>query len=147
MVENGPQPTLRERLQALAAFLPRFEAPDFVFGTWHSSEQNKPGVFDLPYFEPGETALAFVRMAYTQGWVLTGWDWPAWTKTEEAIRLRDDPQALAAASPDQLARLLTVFIRQDRFVEGGLNSAYEGGWLAAIARRAAVLLQQLDEQA
>ena len=58
MVENRPQPTLRERLQALAAFLPRFEAPDFVFGTWHSGEQNKPDVFVMPYVEPGETALA-----------------------------------------------------------------------------------------
>ena len=32
--------------------------------------------------------------------------------------MRDDERALAVATPDQLMRLLTVCIRQDRFVEG-----------------------------
>jgi hypothetical protein len=33
-----------------------------------------------------------------------------------------------------------VLIRQDRFVEGGLNSAFEAGLLTAIARRAEELV-------
>jgi hypothetical protein len=132
------------RLKALAEFLPLFEEPEFQFGMWHGSKRRKPGEFMLPYFELSETASLFVDMAYEKGWVLSGWDWPAWMKTEEAITLRDDPAALAAASADKLAKLLTVLIRQDRFVEGGLNSAFESGLLTAIVRRAAALAEEGD---
>jgi hypothetical protein len=40
--------------------------------------------------------------------------------------LRDDERALAVATPDQLMRLLTVCIRQDRFVEGASLGQAEG---------------------
>lgn len=136
---------MRERLQALAAFLPLFEKPGFVYGTWHKSEQEKPGVFVLPHFEPSETAVSFVHTAYDQGWVLVDWAWSAWIKTEEAVSMRDDPAALAVASPKQLAKLLTVLIRQDRYVEGALNSAFESGLLTAIIRREAELVEQDDK--
>ena len=126
-------------MKALAGFLAVFEEPGFQFGTWHGGERKEPGVISMPYFVLSETAESFVRMAYEQGWVLMGFDWPAWKETEEAIALRDDPDALAAASPEQLAKLLTVLIRQDRFVEGRLNSAFEAGLLTGIARRANIL--------
>jgi hypothetical protein len=136
---------MRERLLALAAFLPLFEEPGFVFGFWHGGEQVSPGVLAIPYFSLGATASSFVHMAYDQGWVLTDFNWPAWKGTEEAITLRDNPAALEKASPDQLAKLLTVVIRQDRFAEGALNSAFESGLLTAIARRAAALVEQDDK--
>ena len=132
---------MRERLGALAAFLPLFEEPGFVFGTWHKSAQEKVGVFVFPYFEASEVAESFVKTAYDHGWVLEGWDWPAWMKTEEAVALRAVPAALEAASPEQLAKLLTVLIRQERFVEGALNGAFESGLLTAIVRRAAALVE------
>jgi hypothetical protein len=132
---------LQERLKALARFLPALEEPGFQFGTWQGGKQKEPGVFSMPYFALSETGSAFVRMAYEQGWVQTDFSWPAWKETEEAISLRDDPEALAAASPEQLAKLLTVLVRQDRFVEGGLNSAFESGLLTAIARRAGELVK------
>jgi len=39
-------------------------------------------------------------------------------QTEEGQSLRDRPEALAAASADDLAKLLTAIVRSDRFVEG-----------------------------
>lgn len=46
---------------------------------------------------------------------------------------------------EQLAKLLTVVIRQDRFVKGALNGAFESGLLTAIAGRAAELVEQNDK--
>jgi hypothetical protein len=37
--------------------------------------------------------------------------------------------------------LLTAIVRSDRFVEGSIEGAFESGLLAAICRRAAVLLE------
>ncbi len=66
-----------------------------------------------------------------------------WAQTEEAQALRVDPTALAKASDHQLVKLLTVVIRQDRFVEGALAAAFETGLILGILRR----VEQLAEGA
>lgn len=143
MIDGKAARPLLERLQALAAFLPLFEEPGFKFGSWAEPPSFKSDVILMPQYERGEVAQEFVQMAYTMDWVILGFDWPIWIGTEEAIHLRDDAQTLAAATPEQLARLLTAVIRRDRFVEGGLGSVYDSGLLTAITRRAAVLAEQL----
>ena len=139
--------SLHERLRALADYLPRLESPGFEFGHWHETEEKEPGVTTLGYFEDGSVSSALVKAAYETGWVLPTFDWGEWQGSLEAGQLRDDSAALERATPDQLARLLTVLIRQDRFVEGALNDAFESGLLTGILRRAAVLADDVtDEQ-
>jgi hypothetical protein len=101
----------------------------------------------LPYFSLSEVAGSFEQMAYELGWVMRDFDWGTWKQTPEAISLRDDDQALSQATPDQLARLLTVCIRQDRFCEGALEGAFESELLTRILERAAAILRQLEPQA
>jgi hypothetical protein len=108
---------------------------------------DQPGVMILPYFSLSEMAWSFEQKAYDLGWVMPDFDWGARKQTPEAISLRDDDQASAQATPDQLARLLTVCIRQDRFCEGTLEGAFESGLLTRILERAAVLLRELEPQA
>jgi len=129
-----------EKLRALVRFLPDLEKPDFNAGSWISPETGPDGVFVLPYTDHSEVVTAFVEMAYQNGWVLTNFDWPKWAQTKEASRLRDNERALSRATSDQLAKLLTVCIRQDRFVEGALLGAFESGLILRIVRRAAELL-------
>ncbi len=80
----------------------------------------------------------FVTMCYDLGWVKP-FDWPEWKETEEAAQLRDDPEVLAKATSEQLRKLLTVMIRQDRFVEGSLAAHFNSGFIDQIIDRAAVL--------
>lgn len=84
-------------------------------------------------------AERFVEDCYAHRWVLSGFDWAAWAQTPEARRLRDDPTALARASERQLARLLTVVIRQERFVEGALAASFASGLIPGILCRAGIL--------
>lgn len=138
-------PTLRQRLHGLAAFLPLFEHPDFSFGHWDESKEAEPGVMTMPNFCFPGNAEAFIRRAYALGWVQTDFSWPEWAQTPEARQLRDDPRCMARATPDLLSRLLTVVIRQERFCEGALESAYASGLLTAICRRAAHLESETDD--
>ena len=138
-MRDGSTTTLRERLHALAAFLPEFEKPGFEFGEWVTPPASEPGVMIMPYFTQGPVAESLCRTCYDMGCVLQGFDWPVWMNTTEATQLRDNPSALERATPDQLARLLTVLIRQDRFVEGALEAAFGAGLLVRILRRAASL--------
>jgi hypothetical protein len=138
MSQQQPR-SLEERLHALAAFLPRLEQADFEFGNSVQPPSKEPDVFIMPFYSFSSDADAFIDMTYEMEWVLFDFDWPSWMSTAEATTLRDDPDALARATPDQLARLLTVLIRQERFSEGSLASAFESGLLTGIVRRAAQL--------
>ena len=143
---QSPQ-QLVEKLRGIVAFLPSFQSPEFKFGYWTEPQSDQPGVMILPYFSLGEVAWSFEQKAYELGWVIRDFDWPTWKQTSEAETLRDDAQALAQATAEQLARLLTVCIRQDRFCEGALESAFESGLLTRILERVAVILREMERQA
>jgi hypothetical protein len=121
--------------------LPALEAPDFVPGQWHDSEQRADGVWTMPWYDLGPTALAYVRAVGESGLMLTDFEWPKWVSTPEAVALHGDRAALARATPDQLAKLLTALIRHDHFNEGALGDSFESGLMTAIARRAKVLAE------
>ena len=136
---------LRARLEAIGAWADELESPDFDGGHWHDSEPTPTpdgDVWTMPWFELSERADAFVRTAAGNGWVQP-FGWMAWVETDEGKALRDDRDALAHATPDQLRRLLTAVIRADRFSEGSLHWAFDSGLMAAIARRARTLADEI----
>ena len=91
-----------------------------------------------------EAEFSFVQMCYDYKWVQP-FGWVEWKETDEAAQLRDDPEVLANATSEQLQKLLTVIIRQDRFVEGSAAEHIESGLVGRIIDRAAVLLEMLNK--
>ena len=132
---------LTERLRELTAVLPLLEAPDAEFGRWELPPA-RDGVGSLGWFELGPTGEAWRAAVATGEWIVGGFDWRTWLAGDEGRSLRDDPGALATASPDQLAWLLTSIVRSDRFTEGSIGGAFESGLLARIAQRAEALLDE-----
>ena len=129
-----------DRLQALADLVPILEAPDADFGHWYVPPP-VDGVYHLPYFVFGPAAEAWRAGVGRGGWVIGGFDWRSWMETEGRA-FRHQPDAVASATPEDLAKLLTAIVRSDRFVEGSIEGAFESGLLARIARRAATLLAE-----
>lgn len=129
----------RASFTGLAAFVPIFEDPAFEFGAWNTGTKSQPGVVSEPMYILSEPAHRFYRAVYELGWILTGFDWPRWVGGEEAQRLTHDAEAVDAASPEQLARLLTAMVRSDRFCEGTLAGFHESGLILRILRRVKVL--------
>jgi hypothetical protein len=138
------RPSLTERLGQLAAFLPIFEDSGFSFGLWIGGKPMPHGQLHMPTFVPSDPAEAFVRMAHDMGWVLPDLDWKSWKSGAEARELLNNPETLARATPEQLAMLLTILIRQDRFVEDSLAQAFDSGFLVDILRRADALLREIS---
>jgi hypothetical protein len=62
----------------------------------------------------------------------------------EGQALLGHPEAIASASAHDLRRLLTVYVRSERFGDGTLEAAFASGMLAAIIRRAGVLAAELE---
>jgi hypothetical protein len=136
---KGRRPKRHDQLLALARFAPIFCAPDFRFTLTEQASSNGAHVFAGPGGSLSPGALAFVECAYESGWVKS-FDWADWLQMAEAQDLANNPEAMAAATHDQLAKVLTALIRQDRFDEGALNSAFQSGLLTAIVQRAEALL-------
>jgi hypothetical protein len=129
------------RLERLAAFAPIFRDPKTIFGKWRPDSGN--GTTDQPlkpgWFELSDVGSAFYEMVYDAGWVLGGFDWTVWARSPEGERLATSHENIASANCEQLSKLLTAVIRQDRFCEGFLESCYARGLLLAIAERAEAL--------
>ena len=123
--------------------MPTFADPAVPVGEWHQPAA-EPGTFSAAVFSPNADAERFVADCYAHDWVLGGFDWVAWAQTEEAQTLRDDPAVLAKAETHQLAQLLTVVIRQDRFVEGALAAAFKSGLILGVLERAEQLTEQIE---
>jgi hypothetical protein len=124
--------TLQERLQGLVDLLPAFQERE---------EKQKISSFLL---RSSPLVYQFHKAAHDYDWV-QGFNWPEWKQTPEAQNLAYDLDALAQATEDQLVRLITTCIRQDKFSEGALENYYRSGLLIAILRRAAALLNEIQE--
>lgn len=132
-------PELRASLEIIADTLPLLESPDFTPGAWHHSWRRPDGVIVMPWFEYSAQADEFRTAVGRSGLLRPDLAWPDWAGTPDAIALRTDRDALAQATPDQLGRLLTMLIREDRFNEGALAESFESGLMTAVARRARAL--------
>ena len=129
----------KDQIRALADFWPVFANPQFVYEV-RDEVKEKKGVITMPSSSLSPEAKAFNKMIYQEGWVLDGLDWPEWAQTDEFKDLFSKPEALAKASADQLAKLLTALVRKERFCEGTMASACSDGLLARITQRANILI-------
>jgi hypothetical protein len=131
-----PKDDPRDPLRRIARHLAIFESPGFRFGSWVRSRRRDDGVLVMGWYEPGPEAEAFLGDARA---MITAFDWPAWASGPDGRALLGHPDAVASASADDLRRLLTVYVRSERFGDGTLEAAFASGMLTAIIRRAAVL--------
>ena len=130
--------SLRERLEALAAFRPVFEQGGFRFAEDIPSRQDGDMIV-LGGTELGEDASRFYQIVYDYGWVSV-FDWTAWRKTPEGQRLMHDAAALDDASAEDLVHVLTTCVRADRCCDGYLADAFEAGLITRVVVRAKRLL-------
>jgi hypothetical protein len=135
---TAPELPIQVRLERLAALLPMLESPYFTFGECVPAWTDAAGVIHMPWYRLSPQAEASLGEVSAAGWI-TPFDWMAWMGTEEGKALSSGPAAVANASADDLGRLLTTYVRSERFGDGTLEAAYMSGMLTAIVRRAAEL--------
>ena len=138
LYDNDQFINVKRRLLRLGQFSSIFGRRGFQFGTM-VTEDLDTGESLMPYYVLSDDAEAFIKICYECGWIRADFDWGAWKDTSEAMELRDNSNAMASATPDQIAKLLTVLVRQERFCAGALAGAFERGLLGAILRRAMTL--------
>ena len=137
--EGEDAPTLKERLDTLASFLPELESPGFEFGTMRDRSDGTRS------YHPSPSASRFTQVCSNLEWV-TPFDWFDWKDSPEADRFWENPSAVAEATSEQLGQLLAVLIRLDRIAEGTMITASDSGLLVSILQRAAVLSEEHETE-
>ncbi len=94
------------------------------------------GTIRLAYPRTSGVLLAFVNECYEQK-VIYPFDWPAFTQAAEKLI---EPGGIESASVDDLRRLLTTIVRQDRFNGGLLEEMAQNGVLVRMLERIDVLV-------
>jgi len=122
------------KLSRLASIAARFDDPNLVPANV-TPERSTGKVWSLGPVDHSAEVDELVDIAYEDGWVRPEFDWGEWMATDEARTLRDDPTVMERATVQQLANLLTVIIRQERFADGSLLNAIESGLVQRILRR------------
>ncbi len=140
MAELDTDKELMDGIRRVLTYLPRFEEPGFVFGTWKSPKA-KPGVVQLGWFDLSDTARAWIHAVYESKLMLRGFDWGNWQQKAQAYL--EEPELMDTANLDTLRKLLVTHLRKDRFCEGHLASMYECGHLTAIMRRLGQIAEQM----
>ena len=137
-------PLTPAQLRCLADWLPILEASDFTPGTWQGGDTDADGVMQMPWFEYDKRIEGWPGACAGGSLIVMGFDWMTWLKSPEGVAYSTGPaplEAIRRASSADLARLVTAIRRGDRFVEGNIAGAIKSGIVAAISRRAAVILE------
>ena len=130
--------------KAIADFLPIFEAPEFKFSHDDTPlRQTGEKSFEVVGYKYDPQVYAFWDAAEEAGWIQP-FDWMSWSDTDEAIALQYQSDAISQATPEQLSRLLTMFVRAERFDDGAWHALWESGALLRVLRRADTLARELE---
>ena len=122
-MDAAPSP---EKIDRVLAFLPYFESAGSPF---YDVERMR---LTLSPFRYSPQVEQFVGALYAEGFIMP-FDWVAWQN--EAARYLDDPSLLESADLSTLQKLLTTYVRADRFSNGYLAEMIARGQVVAVLRR------------
>lgn len=122
-----------EDWQQLIDLHKRIQSHEGPWGSWGGGEEMKPGVVQMPYAIPDELITEFVKFLYEHELVIN-FDWSSWQEGRDWYADKDETKYDTLDATTAL-KLLTAVIRNDRFNEGALMSAFESGDFPRIIKR------------
>lgn len=137
--------SLKERLEAIAAFAPVFDAPDFSPGELVRAKQIAENTWEAGWFRNSEEISQFISVCYQYGWVCD-FDWVEWSNTKECKAFLDRPELIEKANALQLAKLLTTVMRREHFADGSVAEAFEQGVIRWIVERSLLLCADISRE-
>ncbi|MBP1468008.1 hypothetical protein EYB53_019985 [Candidatus Chloroploca sp. M-50] len=126
-MDTEPKDLSLSQLDTILAYLPIFERPGYLFG----ERQITRGVF--PYWAASPEATAFVEALYRERFI-TLFDWGSWA-TEAQRCTEGGSEALSTANLTTFRKLITSYVRTDRFSESTLTSLFQPGQFTVMLRR------------
>ena len=101
------------------------------FGEWAGGDKDKKRVIQFPYSVPEPIVSQFLDIVYAIP-IIISFDWGSW---DEGRQIASD-EGFGFDSIDLVTKckLITAIVRNDRFCEGALVSAFESGLILKILK-------------
>jgi hypothetical protein len=120
----------RQNWKPLLALIPKIENAA-EFGKWSGGTADEDGVLQFPYCVPAPIVSQFLEVVYAIP-IIVSFDWGSW---DEGRKMASD-ETFNFDSTDLVTKckLITAIVRNDRFCEGALVSAFESGLIVKILK-------------
>jgi len=126
-----------EDLRRVAEYVPRLTDPELVIGVVQGGEHDsETGAIQYPWVAYAHVVRDWMQALYDHN-VVTGYGEEGWQ--DEMNVFLADPTQLAAADLLTIRKVLTTIVREERFCDGAIMSAFERGSVQAAMVRLAEL--------
>jgi len=113
----------RSDFKPLLNLIPKIQATSW-FGKLKGGNKNKDGSICMPYYEENEVVSLFRSIAYDIP-IIIPFDWGKWEKGRKIVNNPYfDYQTIDIIT---ICKIITAIVRNDRFCDGALISAFESG--------------------
>ena len=119
-----------EDWEPLLALIPRIESMD-KFGEYKQPKQNVAKVGAIPYYIPVDIVYQFSEIVCSMP-IMIAFDWVKWDEGRKIAR--DKNFDFDSTNLTTKCKLITAIIRNNRFCEGALVSAFESGLILKILK-------------
>ena len=116
--------------QPLIELIPKVESTS-KYGEWAGREKDKKEIIQFPYCIQAPIVSQFLKIAYSLP-IIINFDWGAWEEGRK-IASNEDFDFDTLDLPTK-CKLITAIVRNDRFCEGALVSAFESGLILRILK-------------
>ncbi len=116
--------------QPLIELIPKVEST-LEFGEWAGGEKDEKGITQFPYCIQAPIVSQFLEIVYSLP-IIISFDWGAWGEGRE-ITSNEDFNFDTLDLPTK-CKLITAIVRNNRFCEGALVSAFESGLILRILK-------------
>ncbi len=119
-----------EEWEPLLSLIPEIESTS-SFGEWSRGSSGNEGAFQMPWCTPAPVVERFLKVIYGIPIVIS-FDWGSWDEGRRMVG--DDDFDYDSVDLLTKCKLITAIVRNDRFCEGLLVSAFESGLMLKILR-------------
>lgn len=119
-----------EDWEPLITLIPKIENTS-TFGEWSTGTADEEGIYKLEHCIPMPIVFKFLEVVYAVP-IIINFNWSAW---DDGRKIASD-ENFDLDSTDLLTKckLITAIVRNDRFCEGALISAFESGLILRILK-------------
>ena len=116
--------------QPLLALIPKIENVS-KFGEWLGGDKDEKGIIQFPYCVKTPIVSQFLEIVYGMS-IIIDFNWGAW---EEGRKIASEENfVFDTLDIPTKCKLITAIVRNDRFCEGALVSAFESGLILKILK-------------
>lgn len=88
-----------------------------------------------PHFKYADIVIEFLRVLDEAEFLIPGFDWKAWIIENQLQSVDEHTSFIERAGIEDLQKLMTAYVRQERFCEGFLADVMKRGWVGMVLER------------